>query len=1087
VTADGFTDPVVDFTTPDANVWPPAWEERDFWMLTEPGAKNGRAPWADTENRASWSNPENWASKETVDTWVEKEPALGHIAILDRESDPYTDNPDPFAFVDGDKVRCPETGEVHPEFITILDRLGLTYADISTSGTGVHALYKGRYPDWYAGKQIVFEIDDDAWGANEEPPSVEIYEGNKVCKATGKHVPGTPLEVAEWDTDTLGSVIEEYMDPRDITREPETTPDTAMGQEDLPAQPADARHVAESGQSWLEDYDPDVTGMEITHTLADVLHAVSQLDAHSLPLETHCTGTDSTGWETYDPSPYRTSASGESLHSPDGRVFHDHKTGQSFNAFALFAAEQGCIQKPWHPLTGAEFWTAVDRAREAGAAIPRFVPGSPSAGDYEYEYDPATVTILPVTRRTQNLKASWNYMGEPEPTITQDDVHDRVEQTIRDAVRQGDHALIDAIMSSGKTYSTFKVGGDLGEPLSVFTNTTDLREEEMADYCDEHGLDAVHLPAADRDCPAYQGEYGEDLADDLRRQRDQQQVTPQEQHEQQDLPCEAHPEGCPYRNRWAAVNKMLEEDAVDVVLGHYNHAHLDHLVIDRVAVFDEDPSDAYTTALHGDRLQQAVTAFCQHYDDFPFVDFLDLLSNRRDPDRLREAQDWFDQFEFTRDPTPCFADDNYHAYAPHAAATILFASPAGDARQDYPFERAVLPDEDRHTALFSRGSSGDSFAVELQNPPDLPHPRAILALDGTPDPTPWDRALGTDLTHREVLSSDAEKRDYLRNTLGLTVLDLSDGYTKPTSSGVWANPDRVRATCSEIAREYDHAPVVFDTAQALRKYRGDDLQAEDGGPVKEMDNFANIRGKDSYGSERVAVIGGSPHYGDAWVQKQAAWDGVAVYREGKGADLSYCTRDGDPYGDRYLWQMREAAVAQAALRVGRDGNGAVIATLTSAYPDWLPVEGHGSVVRTWTAHQQDILRAIAALAQYGDAITAPDVADHPTVDCCKRWVLEVLRDFEQLGYLDAERPGRSIEFVGDGLHYVNPDGQVELPTVDLPEDPGEDSEQPLTTLYKASFRLSPDLATVDGPPDGHLSVNVQPEDPVTASDDPPPD
>lgn len=212
---------------------------------------------------------------------------------------------------------------------------------------------------------------------------------------------------------------------------------------------------------------------------------------------------------------------------------------------------------------------------------------------------------------------------------------------------------------------------------------------------------------------------------------------------------------------------------------------------------------------------------------------------------------------------------------------------------------------------------------------------------------------------------------------------------------------------------------------------------------------------------------------------------MAVYRDGRGADLSYHT-DGDPDGDRYLWQMREAAVAQAALRVGRDGNGALVATITSAYPDWLPIEGDGSVVRTWTDHQQDILQAIADLAPGGQAVTSTDVVEHSDVDCTQRYVLKTLREFERLGYLTAERPEESVEFVGDGLHYVNPDGQVELPSVTLPAEPGADSEHSLTTLYKASFGITRDGTPGESAPPGSLSVHVREEAPVSTSDGPPP-
>jgi len=61
---------------------------------------------------------------------------------------------DPYAFVDGDDVRDPETGEVHPAFVEILEQLGISYADISTSGAGVHVYYRGELPERHPTGQL---------------------------------------------------------------------------------------------------------------------------------------------------------------------------------------------------------------------------------------------------------------------------------------------------------------------------------------------------------------------------------------------------------------------------------------------------------------------------------------------------------------------------------------------------------------------------------------------------------------------------------------------------------------------------------------------------------------------------------------------------------------------------------------------------------------------------------------------------------------------------------------------------------------------------------------------------------------------
>jgi len=388
-----YEDPVVgsdgwshtDFAAPESDVWPATLVEHRCWMVRQRDDKQPFAPWgsrahpdADPEKdaRFSWSIADNWTDKATADEWVEMDPRLeGYAVILDSETDAYTENPDPVALVDGDDVRDPKTGEVHPAYIELLERLGLTYADVSRSASGIHALYEGQLPADV--KRAAFPIDTEPWGANDEAPSVEIYDGKRVCVVTGEHVPGTPDDVRPWDESALAAILNEHVPDADRHRPASHDTDT---------------------EDPLDDYEPTVTGAhESTDEIRDVFYAVENLRPADLPLRTTKVGEEggTDGWEKWDPSSYRTSSGGDSLHRPPREnVFYDQKTGHTFGLLALFAAEQGILSKPWHDLSGSAWWDAVDAAREVGAPIPEF-DGSTNSEDGEREQHAAETCAPP--------------------------------------------------------------------------------------------------------------------------------------------------------------------------------------------------------------------------------------------------------------------------------------------------------------------------------------------------------------------------------------------------------------------------------------------------------------------------------------------------------------------------------------------------------------------------------------------------------------------------------------------------------------------------------------------------------------------
>jgi len=262
----------VDWCTPESGVYPDALLTRQQWM-----ARDGKlpfAPWGDRDApaecntsdcpadradepgcdcdaRRKWGYEEFYRDGETV-AMAEADPKIDGRAFIQRGRDP-------FSFVDGDDVRDPETGAVHPAFVDILNRFGLTYADVSTSGSGVHANYKGELPNEIPEAKWV--LDDEPWGTNDDLPAIEIYSNTHVCVTTGERVPGSADDVREWDADAVRDVLDEAGELRQ----------TATDRADFDA----------------DDYEPEVTDAdETTDEIRDIYHALDRLNAQRVAEDT---------------------------------------------------------------------------------------------------------------------------------------------------------------------------------------------------------------------------------------------------------------------------------------------------------------------------------------------------------------------------------------------------------------------------------------------------------------------------------------------------------------------------------------------------------------------------------------------------------------------------------------------------------------------------------------------------------------------------------------------------------------------------------------------------------------------------------
>lgn len=377
-----------DFTESQPGVWADEQVERDQWMAHTPDEKQPFAPWGDSDApvtcnhhseeltcaecghdaRYKWGYEGNYADHNTAREWRDMDPRLAGLAYIQRESDPL-------AFVDGDDVRDPETGEVHPVFRAFLEHLGLTYADVSVSGAGVHAVYLGDLPEGV--KEATFEIDTEPWGSNEDVPAVEIYNGKHVCIATGDHVPGTPTESAEWDADALEAILRANGELTD--REASST-----AFEEFEA----------------DDYEPTATGSEeTTDDIRDVFAALDRLNAQRVAERTIVR-------EWLEPAhrEYRAFAPTWASSDYDGTavfatsdLFKDTgKRGGKGGPAAMAAIDAGLVTDRDTPerVEGDTWMKAVDHLRELGFSIPELERGG-NGGDYGTDPRKVSATVDP--------------------------------------------------------------------------------------------------------------------------------------------------------------------------------------------------------------------------------------------------------------------------------------------------------------------------------------------------------------------------------------------------------------------------------------------------------------------------------------------------------------------------------------------------------------------------------------------------------------------------------------------------------------------------------------------------------------------
>jgi putative DNA primase/helicase len=166
--------------------------DRDQWVVwrsEERGGKATKVPYAVGGGHARANDPKTWASfSEAVQVAGDGYDGVGYTFAAD----------DPYCGIDLDDVRDKETGELHEEARSIIDRLN-SYAEISPSEEGVKIIVRASKP----GDR--FRTGKTPWHGD-----IELYDRERYFTITG-YVLGEQMEIREAQAD-LDAIYAERFD-----------------------------------------------------------------------------------------------------------------------------------------------------------------------------------------------------------------------------------------------------------------------------------------------------------------------------------------------------------------------------------------------------------------------------------------------------------------------------------------------------------------------------------------------------------------------------------------------------------------------------------------------------------------------------------------------------------------------------------------------------------------------------------------------------------------------------------------------------------------------------------------------------------
>lgn len=962
----------------ESNCFPDELKNYDQWVAAKTSGEEKQPilPWT-ASGQTNWNNPANQTDFNTAKAAVEgyENREIGFVFAAD----------DPFVFVDFDDARDPATGHVDPAVADLIERAE-SYADVSTSGTGLHVIVRGRLPD--ETKKV-----DGAIGDNEA--SIEIYDNNRLGVMTGQHLVSTPQQCHEQQA-LITEVAGQYRSRS------QSTPDEAL------EEPTHSREEVEQ--------------IRKTTDLDTIWDAIKQTRPADIWLKSETTEERSDGTKSLDPS-WEHSESGTRIGEfDDGFVYRKGMIG--FDVLQMVALEEGIIDDPRTYPSGESYFEAVAALRNRGAPIPEYR----EPDDREFKL-PAEEELLDHSLADLRERAREDGLGWPST----DELRERLKARFHRQLRQASNTIIEAPTSSGKTHLSAttawsdKPDATGGAPVIHLSKTREARNSAY-EMSEEARLHTVCLRAGDEACPVGAGRYDHDnncgheslgnlvngdqtVSEWLRKQTDKKSIPFARAHREleqryrnryeEPLPC-CRETRCPSQSQWDEIltgDDTEEQEAYDVIHATHQFAHISGLIDGANVVFDEQPE--FTLDAESERLEAAIESFLSAVNA-PRRNWADFFDCAIDGSGIayRKLQRAVDE-----EPPDSWYFDNSdaHLYAPALARALVHADAVGNMR--YASTMRYQP--------FFRGNGESSNGTErvmvvvnerrefelVKIVPALDDTRCVIGFDAHPTPERWELDTLPSMSVESILSDD-QRHNWRRFERGLWVVQVGNA-DRPLTSERNLSESKMKALIDELAERHSELRTAI-TSKAVEGHVERLLPGSDvGDPVL---HYGEELSRNDFAGERVGLLAGCIDPGDESVLNWLALrdgdatptrsDEACTECEGTGCygadgnDCCECLGTGNrrergrgfdgpdaAVAEALLGSVRETHVAQGVGRYARKPKQAdeltVVFVWTAAVPDEL-VDVRIPDARSLTETQQQVVEYVR---EEPDPVPTRDIAE----------------------------------------------------------------------------------------------------------------